>query len=119
MLLTAPCLLALLLPSAAPCQDQTPAPPKPLPTAQEPEPPIFSEADYDAKSFRAVPRDGFPVANMPSMSTANEGDQALGMSELVIGLVEDGEARAYPLRVMGGIELANDVCGETPIAVSW
>jgi len=114
MLLTAHCLLALLLPAASPAQT-----PQPAPAAQEPAPPIFSEADYEAKSFRAVPRDGFPVANMPTMSTALEGDEAMGLSELVIGLVVDGEARAYPLRVMGGIELANDVCGETPIAVSW
>jgi hypothetical protein len=36
----------------------------------------------------------------------------------VIGIEIGGEAKAYPLVVMGSHELANDVCGGKPIAVS-
>ncbi|MHC4837287.1 MAG: DUF3179 domain-containing (seleno)protein [Planctomycetota bacterium] len=82
-------------------------------------PPIFSEADYEATAQRVLERDVFPVLTMPTMAAAKDGDEALGPDELVIGLVVDGEAKAYPLRVMGGVELVNDVCGEASITVSW
>ena len=86
--------------------------------AQEP-PPIFSEADYEANSRQVVERDKFPVLTMPEMATAAEGDEALDDDERVIGVVVNGEAKAYPLSVMGRHELANDVCGDLPIAPAW
>ena len=39
--------------------------------------------------------------------------------EYVIGIECDGEAKAYPIAVMGRHELGNDVCGKTPITVAW
>ena len=38
--------------------------------------------------------------------------------EYVIGIEVNGAAKAYPISVMG-LELANDVLGGEPIAVSW
>ncbi len=75
------------------------------------------ESDYDANARRAAPRDSFPVFDNPKMSTAKEAKTA--SDEAVIGVVCDGEARAYPISIMGVHELGNDVCGKTPIAVSW
>ncbi len=75
------------------------------------------ESDYDANARRAAPRDAFPVFDNPKMSTAKEAKTA--PDEAVIGVVCDGEARAYPISIMGVHELGNDVCGKTPIAVSW
>jgi hypothetical protein len=102
------CLAVLASPLVA--QETTPAAEAPA---------IFSEADYEATAQRVLERDAFPVLTMPTMASAKEGDEALGPDELVIGLVVDGEAKAYPLRVMGGVELVNDVCGEASITVSW
>jgi len=75
------------------------------------------EADFGANSRRAAPRDAFPVLDRPKMTKA--ADARLGAAEPVIGVVVGGEARAYPVAVMGRHELANDVCGKVPIAVSW
>ena len=42
-------------------------------------------------------------------------------AEIVIGVVVDGRARAYPVNLMWSPEreIVNDVVGETPIAASW
>ena len=41
--------------------------------------------------------------------------------ELVLGVVVNGEARAYPLNVLTGPmrEIINDTLGDTPIAATW
>lgn len=75
------------------------------------------EGDYDKVARRAVARDSFPVLDEPDMTPAAKSE--LEDDESVIGVVCDGEARAYPIAVMGRHELANDICGDTPIAVSW
>ena len=78
-----------------------------------------TEADFDRHARRAVPRDAFPVLTDPPMATAAQGDARLDDEDRVLGVVIAGEARAYPLRVMGRHELVNDTLGGTPIAVSW
>lgn len=75
------------------------------------------EADYDRHAFQALPADSFPVFDDPKMTAAV--DTTLDDQEYVIGVVCDGEAKAYPVSVMGRHELGNDVCGTTQIAVSW
>ncbi len=84
-------------------------------TAQDP----FTEADYDAQARRAAPRDAFPVLDNPDTVLNSEVGRRLDADEMVIGLVVGGEARAYPIAVMGKHELANDVLGGVPVAVSW
>ncbi len=74
-------------------------------------------ADYDALAERRLPRDAFPVLDDPPMAPAGAAD--VDDDEPVIGVVCDGEARAYPVAVMGRHELVNDTCGETPITASW
>lgn len=39
--------------------------------------------------------------------------------ELVLGVVIEGEAVAYPIRYLALSEVANDWVGDTPIAPSW
>lgn len=87
--------------------------------AAQASPELFTEADYDAVAQQVLPRDSFPVLTLPQLVSAKVGSESLQEEELVIGLEIDGESRAYPLRVMGGIELVNDICGDTPTAVSW
>ena len=38
---------------------------------------------------------------------------------LVLGYVNDGEARAYPVRLLNGHELVNDTVGGKPVTVGW
>ena len=39
--------------------------------------------------------------------------------ELVIGLVVNGDARAYPLAILYNREMVNDVVGGVPVLVTW
>ena len=48
-----------------------------------------------------------------------EARRTVRSDDWVIGVAIGGEAKAYPIAVMGRHELANDTCGERPIAVSW
>ena len=77
------------------------------------------ESEYRSNSFRAVSRDSFPVLHNPSMGTVEDGDRVLQPNEWVIGIALNGEAKAYPVDVMGIHELINDAVGGTPITVCW
>lgn len=64
------------------------------------------------------PRDGIPSIDAPKfVPVAEETD--LADREPVISLVVDGEAKAYPLRVMMWHEIANDTIAGKPVAVTY
>ncbi len=66
-------------------------------------------------------RDAFPVFDDPEMLSGAEAE-AQGLifpRDAVIGVAYGGEAKAYPLTIMGVHELGNDTIGGIPIAVSW
>jgi Protein of unknown function (DUF3179) len=63
------------------------------------------------------PRDGIPSIDYPEFVLASEA--ALPDQEPVIGLVVDGDARAYPLRILIWHEIVNDVVGGVPVAVTY
>ena len=75
--------------------------------------------EYRAAAFRAVARDAFPVLFSPPMGAVADGDRFLRPSEWVIGVALNGQAKAYPITVMGFHELINDTVGGAPIAVCW
>ena len=66
-------------------------------------------------------RDAFPVFNNPRMLSARAAEQAglIFPRDAVIGVRHNGEAKAYPISIMGIHELGNDTIGGKPIAVSW
>lgn len=64
------------------------------------------------------PKDGIPSIDEPSfIPVAKEAE--LGDTEPVIGLIINGDARAYPLRILMWHEIVNDVVGETPVTVTY
>lgn len=68
-----------------------------------------------------IRRDSFPVFNNPTM-ISGEAAEAKGIvfpRSAVIGLMINGDARAYPINIMGYHELGNDTVGGIPVAVSW
>ena len=71
--------------------------------------------------FEGMGRDAFPVFNNPPMLTARAAEKTgrIFPRDAVIGVVYNGEAKAYPISVMGIHELGNDTIGGKPIAVSW
>jgi hypothetical protein len=71
--------------------------------------------------WQAVPRDAFPVFDDPRMLSAAEAEKqdVIFDRDVIIGVAHNGEAKAYPITIMGVHELGNDTIGGVPIAVSW
>lgn len=71
--------------------------------------------------YQAVPRNAFPVFDDPEMLSAAEAEkqQVIFERDVIIGVAHNGEAKAYPITIMGVHELGNDTIGGVPIAVSW
>ena len=77
---------------------------------------------FDAPiGIQAVPRDAFPVFDNPDLLTVREAEALKMVRDLdaVIGVTMGGQARAYPIDVMGVHELGNDTIAGVPIAVTW
>ncbi|MCR9120858.1 MAG: DUF3179 domain-containing protein [Phyllobacteriaceae bacterium] len=64
------------------------------------------------------PRDGIPSIDNPVFEFV-PGHDDLEPQEPVVGLTIDGDARAYPLRILTWHEIVNDVVGGTPVAVTY
>lgn len=64
------------------------------------------------------PRDGIPSIDNPKFKTIEEIDFLID-TEPVIGLVINGEAKAYPLRILTWHEIVNDTLGDVPVAVTY
>lgn len=61
---------------------------------------------------------GIPSLDRPAMVGAAEADYLLD-DDLVFGVAIEGDARAYPLRIMGWHEMFNDVIGGVPVALAY
>jgi len=66
-----------------------------------------------------VPKDGIPSIDDPEFAPVAARRDWLADREPVIGLSIDGDARAYPLRVLTWHEIVNDTVGGTPVAVTY
>ena len=64
------------------------------------------------------PKDGIPSIDNPQFITVAE-QQDLAATEPVIGLSINGDARAYPLRILTWHEIVNDTVGGVPVAVTY
>ena len=69
-------------------------------------------------SWGGVRVDGIPSLDDPKLIGAAEADYLLD-TDLVFGVEINGDARAYPLRIMGWHEMFNDVIGGTPVALAY
>ena len=95
---------------------------------------IYSRIDEDFPSFfredapsqirveeivwGGVALDGIPALVNARMLPADEADY-LTPTELVFGVEINGDARAYPLRILDWHEMANDVVGGVPVALAY
>jgi hypothetical protein len=64
------------------------------------------------------PPDGIPSVDQPTFQAANTVDWSTD-TEPVLSFLRDGEARAYPLRIMNLHEIVNDVVAKTPVVISY
>jgi len=65
-----------------------------------------------------VPKDGIPSIDNPKFIAADEADY-LEPDDTIVGLAIDGDARAYPLRILAHHEIVNDTVGGQPVAVTY
>jgi|SRR5579884_463087 hypothetical protein len=65
------------------------------------------------------PRDGIPALNFPAFVPAEAADRLLRPSDFVLGIAMDGQAKAYPVRILNWHELVNDDIAGHPVLVSW
>ena len=64
------------------------------------------------------PKDGIPAIMSP-VFTAGEDADFIGDDELVIGVVIDNDARAYPIKILNWHEVVNDDFNGMPVAVTY
>lgn len=63
-------------------------------------------------------KDGIPAINEPKFIPAQEVD-FLSSHDLVVGIIREKEARAYPLKVLNWHEIVNDRIKDQDISVTW
>jgi hypothetical protein len=66
-----------------------------------------------------LPRDAIRSIDNPRFYTAEEADSEYDPQELVLGVVIDGQARAYSTGLLSSHEIVNDQISGHPIAVTW
>ncbi len=66
-----------------------------------------------------LPKDAIPAIFDPEFVTANEADAFLSEHDDVIGVVIDGDARAYGTAFLSSREVVNDTVGGRAITVTW
>jgi hypothetical protein len=87
--------------------------PNPAPTQEV----ISPERDYDIITL--LPRDGIPAIDNPVFLSVEEADAEYDADELVMGVVFNGDARAYSVNLLSGHEIVNDTVGGKAISVTW
>ena len=65
------------------------------------------------------PKDGIPSIDAPSFAPVAAVRDDLGAEAPVMTVAMDGDARAYPLRVLVWHEIVNDTVGGVPVAVTY
>ncbi len=80
----------------------------------------FSKTSIDFKQVLSggPPKDGIPSIDNPVFKPLAEAARLADM-EPVIGLEINGDARAYPLRILTWHEIVNDVVGGLPVTVTY
>lgn len=63
-------------------------------------------------------KDGIPALNYPKLVSVNKSN-FLKDSDIIVGIVIEGKARAYPIRILNWHEIVNDRSGDTDFALTW
>lgn len=66
-----------------------------------------------------LPPDAIPAIDEPKFVSAKKGNKFMQDDEAVLGVVHEGEAKAYSLWHLDRHEIVNDTLKETPVGVTW
>ena len=75
--------------------------------------------ENDYRIITLLPKDAIPSIDNPKFYSASEADDEYAPDEMVLGVVFDGEARAYSVNMLSSHEIVNDNIAGRPIAVTW
>ena len=78
-----------------------------------------SSATTDGKLITVRPRDTIPAILEPVFAPLKEASKWMESDELVLGIEIDGDARAYPIKILSWHEVVNDVVAGRPVAATW
>jgi Protein of unknown function (DUF3179) len=82
------------------------------------QPAVTHEIRLEEIVWGGVRKDGIPALVNPKLIAADEAGY-LTDDELVFGVEINGDARAYPLRILDWHEMFNDVVGGVPVALAY
>ncbi|UUX51315.1 DUF3179 domain-containing protein [Nisaea acidiphila] len=82
------------------------------------QPGVKHEIRLEEITWGGVAKDGIPALNDPQLIAPDDATY-LTPGELVFGVEINGDARAYPLRIMDWHEMFNDVIGGVPVALAY
>ena len=86
--------------------------------AQRKPPQVIAVIESDTL-FKLLEPDGIPAIRVPEFVSGNEAQDQMSSNEPVLGLIVEGEARAYSLWQLDHHEIVNDYFGDLPVAVTW
>ena len=69
--------------------------------------------------YYVLPKDRISAIDDPKFKSVEEAEKFMRDDELVLGLVVNGEARAYSTWHLDKHEIVNDFIGDTYVTVSW
>ena len=78
----------------------------------------FSRIDPTEIVWGGVLPDGIPDLRNPKFEDADE-QTFMNPDDRVFGVEINGDARAYPLRIVNAHEMVNDVVGGEPVSLMW
>jgi len=65
------------------------------------------------------PKDGIPALTYPKVEPGNLGSTWLNDEDFVLGIVVEGHARAYPVRILNWHEIVNDRIGKKQFVITY
>ena len=71
------------------------------------------------KMYYILPPDGIPAIDDPKFVSLSKAEKFMNDDELVLGLVVNGDARAYSTWHLDKHEIVNDYVGGTHVSVTW
>ena len=69
--------------------------------------------------YYVLPKDAISAIDNPEFKSVKEAEKFMKDDELVLGLVVNGEARAYSTWHLDKHEIVNDFIGDTYVSVTW
>ena len=78
-----------------------------------------SEIIEGNKMYYILPLDGIPAIDDPKFVSVSKAEKFMNDDELVLGLLVNGDARAYSTWHLDKHEIVNDYVGGVHLSVTW